>query len=70
MSVAERGWSDKETRDTDDAFARFHEWRCKVGELPKPKSPLELYSSRCDTQMNSEEHFAHNYVVADYIAWN
>ena len=30
MSVAERGWSDKETRDTDDAFARFHEWRCKV----------------------------------------
>ena len=30
MSIAERGWSDKETRDTDDAFARFHEWRCKA----------------------------------------
>merc|ERR1712072_662221 len=30
MAVGERGWSAKETRDTDDALARFHEWRCKI----------------------------------------
>ena len=29
MAVGERGWSAKETRDTDDALTRFHEWRCK-----------------------------------------
>ena len=29
MAVGERGWRAKETRDTDDALTRFHEWRCK-----------------------------------------
>ena len=56
MSIGERGWSSKETRDTDDAFARFHEWRCKIIQRGINAEPLEA-GTHCPKE------FTPNYVT-------
>ena len=47
MAVGERGWSAKETRDTDDALARFHEWRCKSESARRSVGPAASIAGMC-----------------------
>ena len=39
-AVAERGWSTQNTTDTDDAYQRLQEWRCKLMQRGIPAEPI------------------------------
>ena len=59
-AIGERGWSNKNTRDVDDARVRLHEWRCKMIARGINAEPITNGGNR-------DELDNHNFCPQEYV---